>query len=29
MNYAAFKHMNPQVNVDFLTYIGVIRAVKQ
>ena len=29
MNYAGFKRINPQVNVDFLTYIGIIRAVKQ
>ena len=29
MNYAGFKCIDPQVNLDFLTYIGVIRAVKQ
>ena len=29
MKYAGFKRINPQVNVDFLTFIGIIRAVKQ
>ena len=29
MNYAGFKRINPQVNVDFLSFIGIIRAVKQ
>ena len=29
MNYTGFKRINPQVNVDFLTYIGIFRAVKQ
>ena len=29
MNYARFKRINSQVNVDFLSFIGIIRAVKQ
>ena len=29
MNYAEIKRINPQVNVDFLSFIGIIRAVKQ
>ena len=29
MNYAGFKRIHPQVNVDFLSFIGIIRAVKQ
>ena len=29
MNYAGFKRINPQVNVHFLSFIGIIRAVKQ
>ena len=29
MNYVGSKRINPQVNVEFLSFIGIIRAVKQ